>query len=281
MKSAGIIAERCIAMLLIVSVLVVSCSIPQSGPGAISSSALVSASGRAIDLYLDDIRQFVEEDIDTRGLLDGHDGFDIATRTLEEEKGREYLLFTLETSGFNDAEDVIEAAHGLAPEEELDKVRETIKEAEERLFLAVADEVRVLTPSQQEEFYNDLTALVIKSAVLLTAAVVYSFVPDTVLWGKVTAASAVAIAAGVVAATIMAIVEHYKSDVDLDESFAEWLEAVAKEPAVYWGLASSVISISQSLNRGSVLTSIILVVFAIFGITEDANTLLEKYNFSA
>ena len=74
MKSAGIIAERCIAMLLIVSVLVVSCSIPQSGPGAISSSALVSASGRAIDLYLDDIRQVVdyahEQDMDVNVYLE-------------------------------------------------------------------------------------------------------------------------------------------------------------------------------------------------------------------
>ncbi len=278
MNRAKLIVDKSIAMLLIVALLVVSCSIPQSGPGRISSSALVSASGRAINLYLDDIRSFVEEDLNTRGILDGQDGFDIATRTLEEENGREYLEFTLETSQFTTAEEVFKAAEGLAPVEEIEKIKEGVAEAEERLFAAVRDDVRVLTPDQQEEFYNDLTALVIKSAVLLTAAVVYSFVPSAVLWGKVTAASAVAIAAGVVAASIMAIVEHYKSDIDFDDSFADWLENVAKEPMVYWGLASSVISISQSLNRGPVLTSIILVIFAIFGITDDAKTLLEKYD---
>ena len=281
MNKARVLFYKGLSLFLIASILVVSCTIPQSGPGAISSSALISASGRAIDLYLDDIRQYVEPDLPVRSVLDGADGYDVATRTMEEENGREYLEFTLETSRFETADEVFEAAEKLVPASELEEVKDRVKEAEERLFRAVEDDVRVLTPSQQEEFYNDLTALVIKSAVLLTAAVVYSLVPTTILWGKVTAASAVAIAAGVLAATIMAIVEYYKADVDLDESFAEWLEAVAKEPVVYWGLASSVISISQSLNRGPVVTSVILGIFAIFGVSEDAKTMLEKYNFSA
>ncbi|MBO8436522.1 MAG: hypothetical protein IAA97_06045 [Spirochaetes bacterium] len=274
-------SDRLIAMFLIAAILISSCSLPQSGPGTISSTALVSASGRAIDLYLDDIRGFVEEDLEVRGILDDVDGYEVATRTIEEEQGRDYLEFTLETSQFESVDDVLAAAEGLVPEEELEAIEAQVDEAEKRLFKAVEEQTRILTPEQQEDFYNDLTVLVIKSSVLLTSAVVYALVPDTVLWGKVTAASAIAIASGVLAATIMAIVEHYRNDMDLDETFIEWLDDVAKEPAVYWGLASSVIAISQSMQRGPIVTSIILAIFTIFGVTEDAKAMLEKYNFSA
>lgn len=281
MKKALMVLDRGVAMILIIAILVVSCSIPNSGPGAISESALISASGRAIDMYLDDIRHFVEDDLPVRGFLDDADGYDVATRTLEEENGREYLEFTLETSKYKSAEDVFAAAEGLVPAEELDEIREQVKEAEARLFHSSERIMRVLSPSQQEEFYNDLTVLVIKSSVLLTASAVYAMVPAAVLWGKVTAASAVAIAAGVLSATIMAIVEHYKSDVDLEETFIEWLEDVAKEPAVYWGIASSVISISKSMSMGPVVTAVILAVFTLFGVVDDAKAMLEKYNFKA
>ena len=273
--------DRMRALVLIVAILVSSCSLPQSGPGAISSTALVSASGRAIDIYLDDIRSFVEEDLDSRGILDNVDGYEVATRTIGEENGRDYLEFTLETSRFESTDDVFAAAEGLLPDDELEAIKEQVSEAETRLFQAVEEKARILSPEQQEEFYNDLTVLVIKSSVLLTASIVYSLVPDTVLWGKVTAASAIAIASGVLAATIMAVAEHYRTDMDLDETFLEWLDDVAKEPAVYWGLASSVIAISQSLQRGPVVTSIILAIFTVFGVTEDAKAMLEKYNFSA
>ncbi len=281
MKRAKTYLERGTAVLLIASMLAVSCTLPQSGPGEISASALISASGRAIDIYLDDIREFVEADLEVRGILDGADGYEVATRTLEEENGREYLEFTLETSRYQSADEVFEAAAELVPETELEEIKQKVEEAEERLMSSVEEQARLLSPAQQEEFYNDLTVLVIKSAVLLTAAVVYSLVPTTVLWGKVTAASAVAIASGVLAATIMAIVEYYRTDVGLEESFGEWLESVSKEPAVYWGLASSVISISQALNRGPVVTAVILGIFTLFGITDDAKTMLEKYNFDA
>ena len=281
MKRTMIFLDKGLSCILIVAILVVSCSMPQSGPGSISESALISASGRAIDMYLDDIRQFVEEDLEVRGILDEADGYEVATRTMREENGREYLEFTLETSRFDNADDVFKAAEGLVPEEELESIKETVKEAETRLFKAVERKASVLTPSQMEEFYDDLTVLVIKSAVLLTAAVVYSLVPSAVLWGKVTAASAVAVASGVLAATIMAIVEHYKSDMDIDETFVEWLEDVAKEPLVHWGIASSIISLSQSINKGRVVASVSLVVFALFGVADDAKEMLEKYNFNA
>ena len=280
MNKARVFFDKGLSLLLIASILVVSCTIPQSGPGAISSSALISASGRAIDLYLDDIRQYVEPDLPVRSVLDGADGYDVATRTMEEENGREYLEFTLETSRFETADEVFEAAEKLVPASELEEVKDRVKEAEERLFRAVEDDVRVLTPSQQEEFYNDLTALVIKSAVLLTAAVVYSLVPTTILWGKVTAASAVAIAAGVLSTTFISIIEHYKLDKDIDESFQSWLEDVTTEPSASWAIAAAMINLGASLERSPVLTALILGIFAVFNIVDEVKTML-SLNFDA
>lgn len=281
MKKAVMILNRSVALIMAAAVLIVSCSMPGTGPGGIPESMLVSASGRVIDLYLDEIRPYVEDDLAARGILDDVDGYDVATRTLEEEHGQEYLAFTLASSDFSSVDEVLEAADGLVPEEELEAIRETLDGAETRLMTQARSFARVLTPSQEAEFYDDLSVMVIKSAVLLTAAVVYAFVPDTVLWGKVTAASAVAIAAGILAATIMAIVEHYRTDSGLDESFGSWLRNAAAEPAAYWGIASSVINIGQSLKRGPVVTGVILAIFAICGVADDAKDMLETFNFSA
>ena len=280
MKRTSVI-DRGIAMMLIAAILAVSCSMPQSGPGAVSSSALISASGRAIEMYLDEVRAFVEEDIAVRGALDGVDGYEVAERAMGETNGREYLEFVVSASDYSDTDAVLEAASSLVPEEEIDELRVKIDEARTRLFRETEDIMRALTPSQQKEFQQDLTKLVIKSAVLLTAAIVYAFVPDMILWGKVAAAAAVAIAAGIVAASIMAVVEYYRSDRDVGETFENWLENVTTEPFVYWGIASSMMSIGQSLNRGAVVTSIIIGIFALYGIADDVKPMLEKYNFAA
>ena len=205
-------------------------------------------------------------------------GYDILSpclRALEESGGEEYLEFCIGTNDFRSVDDVLEATSGLAPEEELDRIRSDMEEYEARLFRALDRSARVLTPAQQEEFFDALKALVIKTAVLLTAAVVYAFVPDVLFWGKVTAASAVAIAAGVLSTTFITIVEHYKLDKDVDESFKSWLEDVVTEPSASWAIAAAMINLGASLERSPVLTALILGVFAIFNVVDEAKTMLE------
>lgn len=281
MRKARILIDKSVAVLLIAATFVVSCSLPVSGPGRISESALISASGRAIDIYLDDVRAIIEDELPTRGMLDGLDGYDIATRAIEEENGREYLEFALETSSYDSAEAVLESAEGLLSDSELDEIRIQIDEAEARLLEISEPFTRLLSPSQEEDFYNDLKKLVIKSAVLLTAAAVYAFVPTTIIWGKVTAAAAVAIAAGIMATSIMAVVEYYKLDMDAGEAFEDWLTDVTTKPFVYWGIASAMLNLGKAMGRSPVLSSVILVVFTIFGVVNEVKPMLEKYNFSA
>ena len=279
MKVARIYLDKAVALVLIAATLAVSCALPRTGLGGIDASALTSAAGRVIDENLSIVREYIDADLPEMQELASADGYHVATRAMEEENGEEYLEFCLETSSFNTAEDVFAAAEGLAPQTELDKIRKQVEDAETRLYAVARGTVRFMSPEQQEAFYDDLKKLVIKSAVLLTAAIVYAFVPNMIFWGKIAAASAVAIAAGVLTTSIMAIAEYYRTG-DLTATFEEWLEDVTTEPTASWLLAASMISIGTSLNRSPVLTGIILAVFTLFNVVNDVKPMLEKYDFT-
>ena len=279
MKVARIYLDKAVALVLIAATLAVSCALPRTGLGGIDASALTSAAGRVIDENLSIVREYIDADLPEMQELASADGYHVATRAMEEENGEEYLEFCLETSSFNTAEDVFAAAEGLAPQAELDKIRKQVEDAETRLYAVARGTVRFMSPEQQEAFYDDLKKLVIKCAVLLTAAIVYAFVPNMIFWGKIAAASAVAIAAGVLTTSIMAIAEYYRTG-DLTATFEEWLEDVTTEPTASWLLAASMISIGTSLNRSPVLTGIILAVFTLFNVVNDVKPMLEKYDFT-
>lgn len=279
MKVARIYLDKAVALVLIAATLAVSCALPLTGLGGIDASALTSAAGRVIDENLSIVREYIDADLPEMQELASADGYHVATRAMEEENGEEYLEFCLETSSFNTAEDVFAAAEGLVPQAELDKIRKQVEDAETRLYAVARGTVRFMSPEQQEAFYDDLKKLVIKSAVLLTAAIVYAFVPNMIFWGKIAAASAVAIAAGVLTTSIMAIAEYYRTG-DLTATFEEWLEDVTTEPTASWLLAASMISIGTSLNRSPVLTGIILAVFTLFNVVNDVKPMLEKYDFT-
>ena len=279
MKVARIYLDKAVALVLIAATLAVSCALPRTGLGGIDASALTSAAGRVIDENLSIVREYIDADLPEMQELASADGYHVATRAMEEENGEEYLEFCLETSSFNTAEDVFAAAEGLAPQAELDKIRKQVEDAETRLYAVARGTVRFMSPEQQEAFYDDLKKLVIKSAVLLTAAIVYAFVPNMIFWGKIAAASAVAIAAGVLTTSIMAIAEYYRTG-DLTATFEEWLEDVTTEPTASWLLAASMISIGTALNRSPVLSGIILAVFTLFNVVNDVKPMLEKYDFT-
>ena len=282
MKNLQVYCDRGVALVMAMAVLFVSCSLPDSGSGSLSSSALVSSAGRAIDTRLDSVRSLIEDDLGTELGVDGLEGLtgaDIATRALEEENGQAYLEFLLASESAESVDEVLEAAAGLAPDEELESIREVLDgyESEVRSSKSLT---RYLTASEQKAFYSDLTAMVVECAVLLVSAVVYAYLPNTVLWGKVTAAAAVALTAGLVATTICAIVESYKLDMDNGETFELWLETVTTEPAAAVAIATSMFSLGTSLGRSTVTTSIILAIFALYNVVDYAEDMLEAYDFS-
>ena len=87
-------------------------------------------------------------------------------------------------------------------------------------------------------------------------------------------------AAGVLSTTFISIIEHYKLDKDIDESFQSWLEDVTTEPSASWAIAAAMINLGASLERSPVLTALILGIFAVFNIVDEVKTML-SLNFDA
>ena len=101
------------------------------------------------------------------------------------------------------------------------------------------------------------------------------------IFGKVSAASGVAIAAGVLSSTVLAIVEWKDSGVlsTTADNFEAWLGEVTKEPAAAWAIAAGMIATGKAVNANPVTTAVAIAVFALYGVTDDLSQMLKTYNF--
>ena len=263
-------------VLLMMPLMLFSCSPALSGPEALSDALLVTRSSRLIGLYLEDVaRALGEENPEFLDILEKGIGPDeIASRALGEENGREYLEFCIYADDYRTTEEVFKAAEGLVNEGDLEKVREDVAHLEELVFEDAEVISRTMTSQQKTQFYRELTKLVVKASVLLTAAIVYACVPHLMFWGKVSAASAVAIAAGVLSSSIMNIIGYYQTDGEIG-TFSDWLNSVTVDPAAAWAAGAAIISTNAALGYSPVLVAVILGVFAIYGVIDDVKPLLK------
>lgn len=272
------VLNRLVALMLI-ALIICSCTMNMSGPEALSERMLISRSARLMELYLDDVASVMSEE-ELPGFREAYErGFsaeDVARRTLAEDNGRSYLEFTLCANEYASVDEVLSSASSLVPEGELDGVRENIAELEAKLYEGVEEEARVMTAAQKKAFYSELRKLVVKASVLLTAAIVYACVPNMMFWGKVSAASAVAIAAGILAATLMSIIEYAKTG-SSSVTFEEWVKEITSEPAAAWAIASGLIATNSAMGRSPVTAALIIAVFAVYGIVDDIKPLLKAY----
>lgn len=249
----------------------------------ITDKELFPTVARIIDEQKDVVWQYLEEDI-SRSLATGeHVGSDIVQSTLSEEQGRQYLEFCYavnDVGSEDQAQKVVEFARTLVSEEEMAALE--LKLSENRaLMLSEAEHfARALSPSQRAPFWKDMQKLLTRSIVLFTAGVVYACIPTVVFWGKISAATAIAIASGVVASTVMSIWRYYQFGGELDESFNEWLISVTTEPEISFALASSMIAVGTTLKRGFVVTGIVICVFALYNVIDMVKPMLKKYNFN-
>lgn len=269
-----------IVAILLVALLLYSCTMGISGPEALSDRALISRSSRLIELYLEDLENLDSNELESempgfeKELEKGFTARDIATRTLEE-GGREYLEFCIYADDYADVDEVLTAAEPLIGDEDMSKLREDVERAKQIIYEEGEIASRALTNQERHAFYRDLSKLVIKSVVLLTAAIVYACVPNMMFWGKVSAACAVAVAAGVLAVTIMAIVQYSQTG-NSGMAFDQWLEDVSAEPTAAWAIASAMISTNVAMGRTPLLTALIIGVFAIFNVVSEVKTMIDK-----
>ena len=236
-----------------------------------------------IEEQKDVVWPFLQEDI-TRALEEYQmEGSSVVENTLSEERGREYLEFCYavgDPQGKEDVELVVAFAHSLLDEKQRMELDQRLEQTRDLLLLEGTVIAKGLAPSQRAAFWKDMQKLVTRTLVLFTAGVVYSCIPTTIFWGKISAATAIAVAAGVVSSTVMSIWRYYQFGGSIEETFSEWLKTVTTEPELSYALAASVISLGTTLKRGPVITGIIICVFALYNVIDLVKPMLEKYNFT-
>lgn len=281
MKKKRVFLEKFTALVLILSMLA-SCTPSLSGPSEDRREKMVSQGARVIDEEYDFVRgvlieteEFSEEDFASYGILDG----ETVVRGLLEGGDEDLLSFLCATSD-GGMDGVLSTAKSLLPEKEYGELEKKAKEIEERAG-AWGDRVsRSLAPAQKDEFYKDLKSMVVKTVVLLTASIVYAMIPKVMFWGKVSAAAAVSVAAGVVASGFVSMVEWSDEDLkNTDKDFSAWLEEITVEPFTDWALAQGVLNAQMAATNNPVTSALVLGVFALYHIGEDAKTLMKKYNW--
>jgi len=272
----------------------VSCNVSYvpSFKASIIDSQMKPAVAKVIDAQLDYIKDYLDDDLKeslengaskggSKGALSGAD---IVELTMNEKGGRDYLDFcyAMDLSQSNlDVEPVMETAQSVLTAQEYERLRAQANELEISLNTKGMDYAKGLPVSQQEAFYKDLKKLVTRSVVLLVAGVVYACVPNLVFWGKVSAAAAIAIGAGLVAVSVMSLYEYYKYGTGEGVSFEDWFKDLIKVPKADFALTASVTAMAEALGMGSVVTGIILCVFAVYNIVGMVRSMLKTYNFDA
>ena len=245
----------------------------------ISDDQLFPAVSEMIEQQKDVVWPYLQEDLQRSLASRQVNAGEIVTNTLEEEQGRQYLEFCYTVGRDADIEEVVAFAHGLLNEQEQQELDEKLEAARTLMLDKVEVLSRGLAPSQRAAFWKDMQKLVTRTLVLFTAGVVYACIPTVVFWGKISAATAIAVATGVVASTVMSIWRYYQFGGSIDESFGEWLTSVTTEPELSYALAASVIAVGNTLKRGAVVTGIIICVFALYNVVDMVKPMLAKYNF--
>lgn len=249
----------------------------------ITDKELLPTMARIIDEQKDIVWDYLEDDLARALDSSQYTGMQIVDNTLAEQRGREYLEFCYvvnDVDAEDQAERVVEFARSLISEEEMAALEQKLDE-NRSLLLAEAEHLsRSLAPSQRVPFWKDMQKLLTRSIVLFTAGIVYASIPTVVFWGKVSAAAAIAVAAGVVASTVMSVWRYYQFGGNLDESFQEWLLSVTTEPEVSYAMAASMIAVGNTLKRGFVVTGIIICVFALYNVVDMVKPMLKNYNFN-
>lgn len=279
-----VLCTRVIGWALIIAMLISSCSPSLVSDKSVRKSVLMSESARLINEYYEEVRsvlieegEYTSEEIASYGTLTGEE---ITRKISEYDDGEKYLNFLYVSSYAEDTDVVIDAAGEFLDEKQMEDLRARAEQIETHFEEAGERIARALNPAEKEQFYEDLRTLTVKSVVLLVAAIIYAIIPNVMFWGKVSAATAVSVAAGILASTIITVIEWSDEDLQHDESaFKDWLDSVSSEPVAAWAIAQGVITTQTAAGTSPVVAALVLAVFAIYQITDSTKKVLKNYNW--
>ncbi|MGM0432683.1 MAG: hypothetical protein ACQEQU_08215 [Spirochaetota bacterium] len=207
----------------------------------------------------------------------GVNGNLVVDQMLQEEMGTEYLEFCYAVASGQDTDTVMEKAETLLSEEQYAQLEDQVAQVETRLYERYASRAFSIDDENREAFYKDLRKLVVSTSVLLTASVVYSAMPHIYFWGKISALAAVSVSAGAAAGTVISVYDWYVHDTDMYEAFNDWIAMITEEPYAAYLMATSVISLGQSMGLSPVSCSVIMGVFTVFNALNIVRDMLEAY----
>lgn len=248
---------------------------------SISDEELITSVSRIVDEQLEIVAPYFEE-TDKSLDLNQMTGDQVVSESLKEVGGKDYLRFnySIALEGDERLDDIATQAKSLLPEEEAYKIDEKLHQTRDFINRDIANLSKAVPPSQQVAFQKDLRQLVTRSFVLFTAGLVYMFMPETMFWGKVSAAAAISVATGVLSCTIMSLYQYYKYGGESQQAFAEWVNEISTEPQVAFALANSMISVGKTMNRSPIVTGIMICVFSLYQVIDMVKPMLKKYSFA-
>jgi hypothetical protein len=278
------------AVCLLVLVCFVACNanFRPSFKQSITDSSLRSRVSRVIDAQLETVKDYLDEDL--QASIEGTSrggrmtGSEIVDVTMKETGGRDYLDFCYAvdvsvTTGDIDA--VMDTARCILPDSEYQELVRLSQDVERQITLKGEEMARAIPLDQQAAFYKDLKTLVVRAIVLLTAGIVYACMPTIIFWGKISAACAISVGAGLVAITIMSLYEYYRFGTGEGMSFEDWFKDLIKIPQADFALTTAITTVAEAMGCGPVVTGIIICVFALYNIVDMVRAMLRTYNFDA
>ena len=285
----GNLLNQAICILVLLCFVACNANYKPSFKQSITDSSLRSRVSRVIDAQLDNVKDYLDEDLrssieETSRGTGRMSGSEIVDMTRAESGGRDYLDFCYAVDlaqTANDVDDVMDTARCLLPAEKYQELVEIAEDVELEINLKGEEIARAIPLNQQAAFYKDLKTLVVRAIVLLTAGIVYACMPAVIFWGKISAACAISVGAGLVAISIMSLYEYFRFGTGEDQSFEDWFKGLIEIPKADFALTTAITAVAEAMGAGPVVTGIIICVFALYNVVDLARTMLKTYNFDA
>lgn len=282
--------NQLVCLLLLVSIVACNMNFTPSFKSSISDEEMKPAVAKVIDAQMDCIKDSLDEDL--RQSIDNGTGkgtgpmtgAQIVELTMTETGGKDYLDFCYAvdvSQATLDTEPVMSTAQCVLSKEDYNRLNSQVDELEKSMTEKGLIYAKGLPLDQQEAFYKDLKVLVTRAIVLLVAGIVYACVPKLVFWGKISAAAAISVGAGLVALSIMSLYEYYEYGLEEDMTFEEWFKELIKIPQADFALTTTVTSMAEAMGMGPVVTGIIICVYGIYNVTGLVRNMMNTYNFDA
>ncbi len=285
-----------LCILLLLSLISCNLNLEEINRSSATDGAVRSAVARCIEEELKTLEAYTDEDVSELLNAKNLTGKEIVQKALGEPNGYEYLDFCYainQTSVYNNSYYVMNSAKNLMPEDKYNQLKTEIDTYEKDIKGWASKAAKNLPPDQQEAFYKDLKSLVVKTSIMLVAAFVYAAIPSTVMWGKISAAAALSIGAGLAAGIVMDVYGYFSKGISpslinledgesyQDLSFEDWVSKLKESTMATYAMTTAATSFITSTGINKVTGAIVLGIFTVYNATSAIQDMKKTYNFDA